>query len=119
MVLRLFRLRGVMDLNGIVAAAKAAVEQAESPQQLDQVRVDYMGKKGHLTEQLKSLGKLSAEERPAAGQAINQAKQEVQQAINAKNDALKQAELAEKLAAEQVDVTLPGRTVMTGGLHPV
>lgn len=84
-----------MKLNEIVAAAKAAVADATSPQQLDQVRVDYLGKKGQLTEQLKSLGKLSAEERPAAGQAINQAKQEVQQFINAKNDELKAAELAE------------------------
>lgn len=108
-----------MKLNEIVAAAKAAVADATSPQQLDQVRVDYLGKKGQLTEQLKSLGKLSAEERPAAGQAINQAKQEVQQFINAKNDELKAAELAEKLAAESIDVTMPGRLSKVGGLHPV
>lgn len=108
-----------MDLNDIVAAAEAAVAEADSPQQLDQVRVDYLGKKGQLTEQLKSLGKLSAEERPAAGQLINQAKQQVQQLINAKNDALKAAELAEKLAAESIDVSLPGRLNRTGGLHPV
>ncbi|MEX1222706.1 MAG: phenylalanine--tRNA ligase subunit alpha [Idiomarina sp.] len=108
-----------MKLNEIVAAAKAAVAEATSPQQLDQVRVDYLGKKGQLTEQLKSLGKLSAEERPAAGQQINQAKQEVQQFINAKNDELKSAELAEKLAAEAIDVTMPGRLSKVGGLHPV
>ncbi|RUO65390.1 phenylalanyl-tRNA synthetase, alpha subunit [Pseudidiomarina planktonica] len=108
-----------MKLNEIVAAAKAAVADATSPQQLDQVRVDYLGKKGQLTEQLKSLGKLSAEERPAAGQEINRAKQEVQQFINAKNDELKAAELAEKLAAEAIDVTMPGRLSKVGGLHPV
>lgn len=108
-----------MELNDIVAAAEAAVAAADSPQALDQVRVDYLGKKGRLTEQLKSLGALSAEERPAAGQAINQAKQQVQGLINARNDELKQAELNAKLAAERIDVSLPGRRSQVGGFHPV
>lgn len=108
-----------MELNDIVAQAEAAIAAATTPQELDAVRVEYMGKKGLLTEQLKSLGKLSAEERPAAGQAINVAKQQVQQAINARNEALKQAQLAEKLAAERIDVTLPGRRSAVGGFHPV
>jgi phenylalanyl-tRNA synthetase alpha chain len=68
---------------------------------------------------MKSLGKLSPEERPKAGQAINQAKQQVQQAIEARRAALKQAELEAKLASEQVDVTLPGRRIPAGSLHPV
>ncbi|WP_417656676.1 phenylalanine--tRNA ligase subunit alpha [Pseudidiomarina aestuarii] len=108
-----------MELNDIVAAAEAAVAAADSPQALDQVRVDYLGKKGRLTEQLKSLGALSAEERPAAGQAINQAKQQVQGLINARNDELKLAELNAKLAAERIDVSLPGRRSQVGGFHPV
>ncbi|MBR9906752.1 phenylalanine--tRNA ligase subunit alpha [Pseudidiomarina donghaiensis] len=108
-----------MALSDIVAAAQAAVAEATTPQQLDAVRVEYMGKKGQLTEQLKSLGKLSPEERPAAGQAINEAKQRVQELINARNNELKQAELAEKLAAERIDVSLPGRKAHVGGFHPV
>lgn len=108
-----------MALSDIVAAAQAAVAEATTPQQLDAVRVEYMGKKGQLTEQLKSLGKLSPEERPAAGQAINEAKQRVQELINARNNELKQAELAEKLAAERIDVSLPGRKAQVGGFHPV
>lgn len=108
-----------MTLNDIVAAAEAAIAAATSPQQLDEVRVDYLGKKGQLTEQLKSLGKLSAAERPAAGQAINEAKQQVQTAINARNADLKAAELAIKLAAERIDVSMPGRRTTVGGLHPV
>ncbi|CAI8153807.1 MAG: Phenylalanine--tRNA ligase alpha subunit [Pseudidiomarina mangrovi] len=108
-----------MQLTDIVAAAQAAVASASNPNELDQVRVDYLGKKGLLTEQLKSLGKLSAEERPAAGQLINEAKQQVQDSINARNDELKAAELASKLAAEQIDVSLPGRRAQVGGLHPV
>lgn len=108
-----------MALSDIVAAAEAAVATATTPQELDAVRVDYMGKKGQLTEQLKSLGKLSPEERPAAGQAINDAKQRVQELINARNNELKQAELAQKLAAERIDVSLPGRRAQVGGFHPV
>ena len=108
-----------MDLNEILTQAKAALEAASTPAELDEVRVNYMGKKGVLTEQLKQLGKLSAEERPAAGQLINQAKQELPQLLNARNDALKLAEMNEKLAAEQIDVTLPGRRSQRGGMHPV
>ncbi|OZB06190.1 MAG: phenylalanine--tRNA ligase subunit alpha [Idiomarina sp. 34-48-12] len=108
-----------MALSDIVAAAEAAVAQATTPQELDAVRVEYMGKKGQLTEQLKSLGKLSPEERPAAGQAINEVKQRVQELINARNNELKQAELEQKLAAERIDVSLPGRRAQLGGLHPV
>ncbi|EKE86893.1 phenylalanine--tRNA ligase subunit alpha [Idiomarina xiamenensis] len=108
-----------MQLVEIVEQASAAIEAADSPAALDQVRVEYLGKKGLLTEQLKSLGKLSAEERPLAGQRINEAKQQVQQRLNQRNEQLKQAQLAEKLAAERIDVSLPGRRQQVGGVHPV
>lgn len=108
-----------MDLNNILAQAKAAVDEAATPAELDEVRVNYMGKKGLLTEQLKQLGKLSPEERPQAGQLINQAKQELQQLLNVRNDALKQAEMNAKLAAESIDVSLPGRRAQRGNTHPV
>lgn len=108
-----------MQLTDIVAAAQAAVANASNPSELEQVRIDYMGKKGLLTEQLKSLGTLSAEQRPAAGQLINEAKQQVQDCINARNDELKAVELSSKLAAEQIDVSLPGRRAQVGGFHPV
>lgn len=108
-----------MQLTDIVAAAQAAVARASNPSELEQVRIDYMGKKGLLTEQLKSLGTLSADQRPAAGQLINEAKQQVQDCINARNDELKAAELLSKLAAEQIDVSLPGRRAQVGGFHPV
>lgn len=108
-----------MQLTDIVAAAQAAVARASNPSELEQVRIDYMGKKGLLTEQLKSLGTLSAEQRPAAGQLINEAKQRVQDCINARNDELKAVELLSKLAAEQIDVSLPGRRAQVGGFHPV
>ncbi len=79
----------------------------------------YLGKKGLLTEQLKQLGKLPPEQRPQAGQAINEAKKQVQDAIEARKAALQSAALETQLAAERIDVTLPGRGYSLGGLHPV
>jgi len=107
------------ELGAIVANAETEISASSDLKQLDDIRVAYLGKKGSLTAQMKTLGKLSAEERPAAGQAINQAKQAVQKALEAKKNALQDTELAEKLAAESIDVTLPGRGQQRGGLHPV
>ncbi len=86
---------------------------------LEQAKAKYLGKSGALTELLKGLGKLSNEERPAAGAAINVVKQGVEQALLAKRDAILAAEQAQKLAAETLDVTLPARGKSRGGLHPV
>jgi phenylalanyl-tRNA synthetase alpha chain len=108
-----------MDLDAIIKQAEALINNAKDGVTLDTVRVEYMGKKGHLTEQLKSLGKLSAAERPAAGQKINQAKQQIQQLIHARGEFLRDGELNAKLANESIDVSLPGRSTALGGLHPV
>ncbi len=107
------------ELKGLVSQATAAIAAADELQVLEQIRVEYLGKKGLLTEQMKSLGKMSAEERPAAGQAINQAKDEVQQALEARKQSLQEAALNARLEAEKIDVTLPGRGQVSGGLHPV
>jgi len=87
--------------------------------ELEQVKARYLGKEGSLTVLLKGLGKLSAEERPAAGARINQVKQGIEAALQQRRDALQQNKLAQKLAAESLDVSLPGRGISTGGLHPV
>jgi phenylalanyl-tRNA synthetase alpha chain len=87
--------------------------------ELEQVKARYLGKEGSLTVLLKGLGKLSAEERPAAGARINQVKQSIEAALQQRRDALQQNKLAQKLAAESLDVTLPGRGMGAGGLHPV
>ena len=87
--------------------------------ELEQVKAKYLGKEGSLTVLLKGLGKLSAEERPAAGARINQVKQSIESALQQRRDALQQNKLEQKLAAEALDVTLPGRGLGTGGLHPV
>ena len=106
-------------LRGLVERAQADIERSDDLAALDAVRVAFLGKKGALTEQLKGLGKLPADERPAAGQAINAAKQAVQGSLEARKQALEDAELAAQLKAEAVDVTLPGRGVSGGSLHPV
>ncbi|MBB3060411.1 phenylalanine--tRNA ligase subunit alpha [Microbulbifer rhizosphaerae] len=109
----------MQDLQSLTEQALELVEQADGLAALDQVRVDYLGKKGQLTALLKSLGKLSAEERPAAGARINEAKQQVQEKINARRDQLEQAAIDAKLAEETIDVTLPGRGEEQGNAHPV
>lgn len=94
----------------------AAVEQAA---ELEQVKARYLGKEGSLTALLKGLGKLSAGERPAAGARINEVKQQIEASLNARREAIQQQLLDAKLAAEALDVTLPGRSAGVGGLHPV
>jgi phenylalanyl-tRNA synthetase alpha chain len=108
-----------MDLDAIISEAEEQINTAGDVNTLDAVRVDFMGKKGRMTELLKGLGKLSNEERPAAGQKINQAKQKIQQLIHARGGVLQTQELNQKLAGETIDVTLPGRGLSRGGLHPV
>lgn len=107
------------NLKPLVEEAKAAIAAATDSAALEQLRVDFLGKKGRLTELLKGLGKLSAEERPAAGALINVAKQELQDLIAERKAVLEAAAVTEKLARETLDVTLPGRGQSTGGIHPV
>ena len=107
------------NLEALTSAALQAIAQAENATELDSLRVQYLGKKGSLTDQLKSLGKLPADERPAAGAAINQSKQQVQEAINQRKEIIDSAATTELLKREAIDITLPGRRQQAGALHPV
>lgn len=107
------------DSGKLVAEASAKVAQAGDISALEHIRVHYLGKGGVLTTQLKNVGRLPAEQRPVAGQAINQAKQELQSCINARRAALEAEAVHVRLAAERIDVTLPGRGQPSGGLHPI
>jgi len=107
------------NLEQLVQNAIDAVGAADEISVLDQVRVDYLGKKGQITQLLKSLGKIDAKERPAAGAKINEAKQGVLEKLLAKKESLETAALNQKLQSEALDVTLPGRSAEVGGLHPV
>jgi len=106
-------------LNDLVKSAGSEIDSAADLNALDAIRVSYLGKKGALTVRLKELSQLPADERPAAGQEINRAKQEVQQRISARRETLEGEALAKKLVDDAVDVTLPGRGYGLGGRHPV
>jgi len=107
------------NIESLLAEGIAAAEQAENAQDLDKVRVDDLGKKGALSQLRKGLGKLSPEERPAAGARINEVIQAVTAKLNGRKAEFEAAALEAKLAAETVDVSLPGRGEELGGLHPV
>jgi len=109
----------MQDLQQILDQALQQFAVISDEAELEQVKARYLGKEGSLTALLKSLGKLSAEERPAAGARLNQVKQSIEAALQQRRDALQQNNLSQKLAAESLDVTLPGRGAGTGGLHPV
>ncbi len=107
------------NIEELLAQACSAVEAATSVAELEQARVEYLGKKGPLTALLKGLGKLSAEERPAAGARINEAKQVVAEKIQQRRYDLETAALATKLASETIDISQPGRGQDLGSLHPI
>jgi phenylalanyl-tRNA synthetase alpha chain len=100
-------------------AALSAIAESADLAALDQVRVRYLGKSGELTALLKQLGRLPKEDRPVAGAEINRAKEAVQAALDVRREGLEQAALDARLAAEHLDVTLPGRGQRPGGLHPI
>ncbi|MCB1747445.1 MAG: phenylalanine--tRNA ligase subunit alpha [Gammaproteobacteria bacterium] len=103
----------------LVRQAEAAIAAATDLAALDELRVRFLGKKGQLTELLKGLGALPAAERPAAGAAINAAKQAVQAQIESRRSVLDEAVLQQQLLADRIDVTLPARGDAPGGAHPI
>ena len=107
------------ELDDLKQQALQSITAAADLQSLDALRVEYLGKKGRVTEQLKALSSLPAEERKAAGQGINQVKQALQTAINERKGELEAAAVTEKLAKERIDVSLPGRGLKAGGRHPI
>jgi phenylalanyl-tRNA synthetase alpha chain len=107
------------NLEQIVAAALSDFDASQDPPALENAKAKYLGRTGVLTDLLKGLGRLSATERPTAGARINEAKVRLEGALAARREALAQAKLDAQLAAEALDVTLPGRGRGCGGLHPV
>ena len=107
------------DLDDLVAAAQAEFERAAAPADLENAKARFLGKAGRLTELLKGLAALPADEKKTLGAAINATKQRVEAALAARRQALADAELERQLHAEALDVTLPGRQRGSGGLHPV
>ena len=106
-------------LDDLKAEATAAIESAEDSAALEKLRVEWLGKKGRVTDLLKSLGQLDADERPKVGAEINAVKQLLNEQIGERKETLQQAAIAAQLAAESLDVTLPGRREDLGALHPI
>lgn len=108
-----------LNLDALVGDARARIEDASTLDALEAARVALLGKKGSLTSALKAVGALPKEEKPAAGQAVNRAKQTVQELLETRRLTLENARIAEQLASDALDVTLPGAPPRQGGLHPI
>lgn len=107
------------DLKELETGLLAEIASAADLKALDETRVSVLGKKGTITEKMKTLGSLPLEEKIAAGKALNVLKSAVENAIDAKKRQLETAELNRRLAAERIDVTLPVRSEIQGRIHPV
>ena len=106
-------------LEAIRSAALDAISGTRTTAELDAVRVQYLGKKGELTAVLKQMGKLSPEERPVMGQMANEVRAALETAIESQSAVLAEKALTDKLAAETLDVTIPGKEVKIGHKHPM
>ena len=109
----------MQDLEAIVKEALTRFAAISDPDELEQAKAGFLGKSGALTDLLKGLGKLPAVERPAAGSRINAAKERLETALRDRREAIQSALLDARLKEESLDVTLPGRGGLPGGLHPV
>ena len=107
------------EIEDLKSEALAALAAAATREEVETVRARFLGRQGVITEQLRGLGALPAGERPAAGQALNQVKNALQEAARSRRDALSRAAVDAELGGERIDVTLPGRGQQAGGLHPV
>jgi len=106
-------------LDQIVSQAQAAFEAASDAPSLENAKAQFLGKAGLLTEQLKGLAAIPPEEKKTLGAAVNQAKQAIEALLNARRQALADAQLAQRLSAEAIDITMPGRGAGLGSVHPV
>jgi phenylalanyl-tRNA synthetase alpha chain len=107
------------DLSSLIRTAREEIARSSSIEALEQIRVRLLGRKGEITEQLKSLGAMAADVRRIAGARINEAKTELTAALEQRRAALETEKLEQQLAGDSIDVTLPGRGQYGGGLHPV
>jgi len=108
-----------VDIEKIKQEALNLVEQSKSSKELEDIRVRFLGRKGELTSLLRELGNLSPEERKSAGANLNSAKEEIEAKIESRLSDISRKEMQEKLFAEKIDITMPGRPVMKGAMHPL
>ena len=106
-------------LTQIKLSASSELDRAQTLDEIETVRVRYLGKKGELTAVLSQMGKLSSEERPVIGQSANEIRNFIENGIKIKKDELSAKALEDKLSAEKLDVTLPGKRIRIGKKHPL
>ena len=106
-------------LNLLKAEALSAIESSDSRQELEEIRIKYLGKKGEITAILKTMGSLSAEERPIIGQMANEVRGIIDESLKEKSTSIEKAELQRKLESEAIDVTMPSKKRKVGALHPL
>ena len=106
-------------LSDLLSAALKEIQDSKSLDSLDSVRVNYLGKKGKITVQLKLLGSMDPKQKPIFGQEINTAKQRIENELQLKKIKLKELSISENIQTSSIDVTLPGRTYLSGSIHPI
>jgi len=106
-------------LDTFVTQAETDIQSANSIEELESLRLAYFGKKGHITALTKLIGKLPAQDRPATGKKLSNARSQLQKSLDTKSEKLREKTRLERLASEKVDVTLPGRRGASGGPHPL
>ncbi len=107
------------NLKKLLEKALQSIKSSDNLKSLDSIRIEYLGKNGIFTKELKNLGTLPADERPQAGKQINEIKKDISAALDERKIKLEKSILDERLESEKIDVTLPGRGLNSGGLHPI
>ena len=108
-----------INLSGLLNDGLNEIEECKTLNNLEKIRVKYLGKKGQITSQLKKLGSMKADQRPSFGQEINNIKNQIEAKVNTKKIELKKSTIAKNIATRSIDITLPGRKTLAGSMHPI
>ena len=108
-----------ISLSDLLNDALNEIEECKTLNNLEKLRVKYLGKKGHITSQLKKLGSMKTDQKPSFGQEINKIKNQIEAKVQAKKIEIKKSSIARNIATQSIDITLPGRKSLTGSIHPI
>ena len=108
-----------INLSDLLNDALNEIEECKTLNNLEKLRVKYLGKKGQITSQLKKLGSMKTDQKPSFGQEINKIKNQIEAKVKAKKIELKKSSIATNIATQSIDITLPGRKSLTGSIHPI
>ena len=108
-----------INLSDLLNDALNEIEECKTLNNLEKIRVKYLGKKGQITSQLKKLGSMKKDQKPSFGQEINKIKNQIEAKVQAKKIEIKKSSIARNIATQSIDITLPGRKSLTGSIHPI